>query len=95
MFINIPNIAVPFGLAGKTIWRFSLFTHPDRLELRLMNYSFLERKSSRHKWIVTAQWDRLDRRYNTISEPPSPPPDECDKLIKKVSKLIYVSWDSK
>ena len=94
MFVNVPIITRIDGLM-KTEWRFSFIDHHDSIELRLSNYYFYEKKSTRHGWKMTHYWNRLDKRSNTICTPPPPPPDECDNLIQKVSKMIYVSWEEK
>ena len=93
MFVNVPIIERIDGL-GKMVWQFHLIDHSTSLELRLNSYYFYEKKSTRHHWKRTHQWERLDHRNDNISTPPPPPPDECDKLIQKVSEMIYVSWEN-
>lgn len=56
-------------------------------ELRVRRYSFWKRETKRHGWKMTAQVGGWDKRQDTLTEMPSPPPELCDLAIKEWGKI--------
>jgi hypothetical protein len=63
----------------------------DSHELRVRKFYCYERKSKRHGWVKTAQLGGWDRRNDTLTDMPCPPPELCSMAIKKWGE-ISVNW---
>ncbi len=75
------EIIRPDGDLKREVWHLSLSTGYSSPCIYLNDYSFQTRKTTRHKnWQTQTRWERLDRRTNSIGEPPIPP--DVEKEIR-------------
>ena len=74
----------------KMVWNAEYITSHI---LQVRRCSFYNRNTKRHSWIREAMVGGWDKRENTMSEMPPPPPELCDLAIKEWGK-ISVNWEN-
>jgi len=82
------EIIRPNGDLEREVWQFNLnlgLTGSPCIYLQY--YSFQTRGTKRHKWVEQTHWQKIDRRYNNISDPPLPP-DVEDEMRKRYQEYI-------
>jgi len=61
------------GDLKREVWRFDLSIGYSSPCIYFNSFSFQTKESPRHKkWIRQTHWERLNRRYNNIDNPPIP-----------------------
>ena len=67
------EIILPNGDLKREVWEFELvLDFSGRNTIYLSRYSFQTKETTRHKWKVQTNWDRLFRRSSNIETPTIP-----------------------
>jgi hypothetical protein len=86
---GVEMIAEDEGGLMKMVWNAEYITSHV---LQVRRYSFYKRTTKRHNWVRDGVIGGWDKRQDTLSEMPPPPPELCDLAIKEWGK-ITVNWE--
>jgi hypothetical protein len=71
---------------NREVWEFYILFDYAREQIHLGSYDSQTRKSKRHVWKTRIHWEAIDKRTNTIKDPPIP--DDVAKEIREHYKTI-------
>ena len=85
------EIVIPINDLTREVYRF--YIHSDfSINAVLDTYYFEQRKSTRHKFVITKRYSRLDRRGEKMEYPVIPDVVRA-KVREKILENIKISWE--
>jgi len=85
------EIIVPINDLTREVYRFYIISERS-INAVLDSYFFEQRQSTRHKFVATKRYNRLDRR-GTNMEYPVIPDIVRAKVREKIVENIKISWE--